>query len=35
MKILKGNYSMSAICKLLGETRSTLRANKDAFFRTL
>lgn len=31
MKILKGNYSMSAICKLLGETRSTLRANKDAF----
>lgn len=31
MKILKGNYSERAICKLLGETRSTFRSNREIF----
>lgn len=31
MKILKGNYSVRAICKLLGEARTTFNAHQDIF----
>lgn len=31
MKILKGNYSVREICKILGEARTTFNAHKDIF----